>query len=95
MTDCCKKTIRNEEDKKTLINRLKRIEGQVRGISNMVNDDRYCEDIIIQLSAVNSSIKSLANLLLQKHMKSCVKDRLNNGDDTILDEIVELFKKLQ
>ncbi len=95
MNNCCKKTIRCDEDKKTLINRLNRIEGQVRGISNMVNDDRYCDDIIIQLSAINKSIKSLANLLLEKHMKSCVKDRLNSGDETILDEITELFKKLQ
>lgn len=95
MNECCKKTIRSEADKKALINRLNRIEGQVRGVSNMVNNDRYCDDIIIQLSAIDKSIKSLANLLLEKHMKSCVKDRLNNGDDTILDEIVELFKTLQ
>lgn len=95
MNNCCKKTIRSNEDKKALINRLNRIEGQVRGISNMVNDDRYCEDIIIQLSAINKSIKSLANILLEKHMKSCVKDRLNSGDETILDEITDLFKKLQ
>ncbi len=88
-------TIRSDEDKKTLISRLNRIEGQIRGVANMVNEDRYCDDILIQLSAVDKSIKSLANLLLEKHMKSCVKERLNDGDDTILEEIVDLFKRFQ
>lgn len=88
-------TIRSDEDKKTLISRLNRIEGQIRGVANMLNEDRYCDDILIQLSAVDKSIKSLANLLLEKHMKSCVKERLNDGDDTILEEIVDLFKRFQ
>lgn len=88
-------TIRSDEDKKTLISRLNRIEGQIRGVANMVNEDRYCDDILIQLSAIDKSIKSLANLLLEKHMKSCVKERLNDGDDTILEEIVDLFKRFQ
>ncbi len=88
-------TIRSDEDKKTLISRLNRIEGQIRGVANMVNEDRYCDDILIQLSAIDKSIKSLANLLLKKHMKSCVKESLNDGDDTILEEIVDLFKRFQ
>ncbi|MDE5714552.1 MAG: metal-sensing transcriptional repressor [Anaeroplasmataceae bacterium] len=88
-------TVRKDADKKTLISRLNRIEGQIRGVANMVQDDRYCDDIIIQLSAIDKSIKSLANLLLEKHMKSCVKERLNHGDETILEEIVDLFKRLQ
>lgn len=88
-------TIRSDEDKKTLISRLNRIEGQIRGVANMVNEDRYCDDILIQLSAIDKSIKSLANLLLEKHMKSCVKESLNDGDDTILEEIVDLFKRFQ
>ena len=88
-------TIRSDEDKKTLISRLNRIEGQIRGVANMVNEDRYCDDILIKLSAIDKSIKSLANLLLKKHMKSCVKESLNDGDDTILEEIVDLFKRFQ
>ena len=88
-------TIRTDEDKKTIKSRLNRIEGQIRGISNMIDEDRYCDDILIQLSAVDKSIKSLANLLLEKHMKSCVKENLLNGNDIVLDEIIDLFKRFQ
>ncbi len=90
-----KKTIRNEADKKALTSRLNRIEGQIRGIRLMVDQDRYCDDILIQLSAVDKSIKSLANLMLDKHMKSCVKDNILNGNDEVLDEIIQLFKRFQ
>ena len=95
--NCCeeKKTYRSDEDKKSLTSRLNRIEGQIRGITAMIQNDRYCDEILIQLSAVDKSIKSLANLLLDKHMKSCVKDNLLKGNDTVLDEIVDLFKKFQ
>ena len=92
---CNKKTIRKDEEKKIIKSRLNKIEGQIRGISNMVDDDRYCDDILIQLSAVDKSIKSLANLILEKHMKSCVKENLLNGNDEILEEIVCLFKRFQ
>lgn len=96
--NCCekRKTIRTEEDKKILKNRLNRIQGQIKGILNMVEDDRYCDDVLIQLSAVNSSIKSLANVMLEKHMKSCVKERLlNEENNDVLDEILDLFKRFQ
>lgn len=95
--NCCeeKKTIRSDEQKKALKNRLNKIEGQIRGISLMVDNDRYCDDILIQLSAVDKSIKSLANLILEKHMKSCVKENLLKGNDEILDEIINLFKRFQ
>lgn len=95
--DCCnnKTTIRNDEDKKAIITRLNKIEGQIRGIRNMINEDRYCDDVLIQLSAIDKSIKSLANLILEKHMKSCVKENILNGNDTVLDEIVDLFKRFQ
>lgn len=61
----------------------------------MIENDRYCDDVLIQLSAIDKSIKSLANVLLEKHMKSCVKDNLLNGNDKVLDEIVDLFKRFQ
>lgn len=96
--NCCehdKLTIRSEEDKKKIISRINRIEGQVRGISSMIENDRYCDDILIQLSAIDKSIKSLANFILEKHMKSCVKDNLLKGNDSVLDEIVDLFKRFQ
>jgi DNA-binding FrmR family transcriptional regulator len=89
-----KKTIRPESTKKDLISRLNRIEGQIRGISKMIEDDRYCGDILIQLSAVDSSIKSLSVKMLEKHLKSCVKKQVLEGNDEALDEIVNLMKKL-
>lgn len=89
-----KKTIRPESTKKDLISRLNRIEGQIRGISKMIEDDRYCGDILIQLSAVDSSIKSLSVKMLEMHLKSCVKKQVLEGNDEALDEIVNLMKKL-
>lgn len=95
--ECCKekKTYRSEEDKKVLINRLNRIEGQIRGIANMILDDRYCDEILIQLSAIDKSIKSFANFMLDKHIKTCVKENILTGNDEVLDEVVDLFKRFQ
>ena len=89
-----KKTVRSETTKKDLISRLNRIEGQIRGISKMIEDDRYCGDILIQLSAVNSSIKSLSIKMLEKHLKHCVKKQVLDGKDEALDEVTELIKKI-
>ena len=70
---CCdRKTIRNEEEKKKLNSRINRIIGQLEGIKRMVDDDRYCGDILIQLSASDKAIKSLASIVLDNHMHSCV-----------------------
>lgn len=74
---------------------MNRLEGQIRGIVKMVEEDRYCDDILIQLSAIDKAVKSTANLLLEKHMKSCVKENIMNGNDAVLDEIVDLFKRFQ
>ena len=90
-----KSKIRTEEDKRKLLNRLKRIEGQGRGIQVMIKDDRYCGDIIVQLSAVSSAIKSIANLMLDEHMHTCIVEQIKNDDYTGLDEVVELFKRFQ
>ena len=89
-----KKTIRSETTKKDLISRLNRIEGQNRGISKMIEDDRYCGDILIQLSAVNNSIKSLSIKMLDKHLKHCVKNQILDGKDEVLDEVTDLIKKI-
>lgn len=95
--DCfeTKKTIRSEDDKHHLISRLNRIEGQIRGITNMVLDDRYCDDILIQLAAIDKSIKSLANVLLEKHIKSCVVQNIKDGNEEILDELIQFYKRFQ
>lgn len=86
---------RDQEAKKKLINRMKRMIGQLNGIMKMIEDDRYCDDVLIQLSAVDKSIKSLANSILEEHMHSCVIDSIKNGDETAIDEIIDLFKRFQ
>ena len=91
--NCCKTTKRDEENKKDLKIRLNRILGQVEGIKKMVEDDRYCADILIQLAAASKSIKSLASIILEYHMHSCLKEGIKSGDDTKIDEIVDLFKR--
>ena len=90
---CCKKTYRTEEDKKKLLSRTNRIIGQLDGIKKMIDNDRYCADILIQLSAVDSAIKSLASVILDNHMHSCVVNSIKEGDSSKIDEIVDLFRR--
>lgn len=90
-----KHTYRKSMEKKTINNRLNRIEGQIRGIKKMVEEDRYCDDILIQLSAVNKSIKSLANYILENHMYNCVTNEFEKGNLEIIDEVVNLFRRFQ
>ncbi len=86
---------RDLDAKKKLINRMKRMIGQLNGIMKMIEDDRYCDDVLIQLSAVDKSIKSLANSILEEHMHSCVIESLKNGNEEVIDEIIDLFKRFQ
>ena len=92
--NCCnKKTHREEEEKKIINNRISRIEGQMKGIKKMVQEDAYCNDILVQLSAIENSIKSLSNHILENHLYSCVTRDLENGKIETLDEIISLFKR--
>lgn len=91
--NCCKKTIREEETKKDLINRLNRISGQMNGVKKMVEEDTYCNDVLIQLKAVENSIKSLSNQLLENYLHSCITRDLKNGKLETIDEVVDLFKR--
>ena len=94
MDKCCKKiTKRNESEKKLIINRLNRINGQVKGIKNMVESDAYCNDILIQLSAVENSVKSLSTHILESHLYNCVPKELENGEYDTIDELISLFKR--
>ena len=94
MNECCKKkTVRNEEEKKIITNRINRIEGQLTGIKKMIKNDSYCNDVLVQLSAVENSVKSLSNHILEKHLYSCVTRDLENGNLEIIDELIGLFKK--
>lgn len=94
-SDCAKNKHRNDEDKKNLIKRLNRVEGQVRGISKMVEEDRYCEDVLIQISAVINSLRSMSNELLKGHLATCVVDEIKKDNLEIIDEVVNLFNKIK
>jgi DNA-binding FrmR family transcriptional regulator len=85
---------RDEKEKKDLMNRLKRIEGQVRGVEGMLEDDAYCTDILIQVSAISSALNSFNKVLLANHMRSCVADNIREGNDEIIDELVVTLQKL-
>ena len=95
--NCCshKKTERTDEEKKNLITRLNRVIGQLNGIKKMIEEDRYCDDILIQLSASDKSIKAIANIVLERHMHSCLIDNIKNDNYEVIDEIVDLFKRFQ
>ncbi|MDN5709849.1 MAG: metal-sensing transcriptional repressor [Planococcus sp. (in: firmicutes)] len=92
--DACRKSHHPPSVKRDLTNRLNRIEGQVRGIKGMVDRDVYCDDIITQLAATQSALNSVTKVLLDGHLKGCVKDRLASGDEEILDELLVTFQKL-
>ncbi|MBO4861582.1 MAG: metal-sensing transcriptional repressor [Firmicutes bacterium] len=96
MSDCCceRTKHRDENEYKDLMNRLRRIEGQVRGLQNMLEKDAYCPDILVQVSAVNSALNSFSRKLLASHMKSCVADDLRSGKEETIDELVETLQKV-
>ena len=89
-----KKKHRTEEEFKSLINRLNRIEGQVRGIKKMVESDAYCVDILTQVSAIQAALNSFNKELLGNHIKTCVADGIRAGDNEIVDELVTTLQKL-
>ncbi len=92
--NCCnKKTKRSAEEKKQIIHRLNRISGQINGITKMVENDAYCNDVLIQLSAVKNSVKSLSSLILENHLYTCVSRDLENGELDAIDELISLFKR--
>lgn len=90
-----RKTHRTEEEKKNLTKRLNIIEGQVRGINQMIANDRYCDDILVQIAAVNKSLQTLGNSILENHIKTCVIHDIQMGNLDILDDVMKLIKKLQ
>ncbi len=94
MSDCCKHKERDDKEFKDLMNRLKRIEGQVRGVEGMLENGAYCADIITQVSAINSALNSFNKVLLANHIRTCVADNIRNGDEEIIGETVELMQKL-
>ena len=91
---CQKTKHRTEEEKRKITKRLNIIEGQIKGIKQMIEDDRYCNDIIIQISAINKSLKSLGNEILKSHLSTCVVNDIKNDNLESIDEVFSLFDKL-
>lgn len=92
---CCRKTKeRSDKEYKSLMNRLNRIEGQVRGIKKMVENNAYCPDILIQVSAINAALNAFNKELLSNHLKSCVINDIKAGNDAVIDELVATLHKL-
>lgn len=93
---CCsdKTTMRSDEQKKALLNRLKRIEGQVRGIQTMIDENAYCNDILMQSMAVNAAMNGFNKELLASHIRTCVVRDIRQGNDEIIDELVATLQKL-
>ena len=92
---CCQKTKqRSEEELKSLINRLSRIEGQVRGVRKMLESDTYCTDILIQVSAISAALNAFNRELLGNHIRTCVADDIRNGKEETIDELVATLQKL-
>ncbi len=91
---CSRHKKRTSEEQKALITRLKKIEGQIRGIEKMVENDAYCPDILIQVSAANSALNSFNKLLLQCHIRSCVAEDIRAGKDETIDELCKVLQKL-
>ena len=85
---------RSEEEYKRLINRLNRIEGQIRGLKRMIEENAYCTDILVQSSAVNAAVNSFNKELLANHIKTCVADDIRRGEDGTIDELVAILQKL-
>ena len=88
-----KKTVRSDDEKKKITNRINRISGQLTAINKMIQNDEYCNDILIQLSAIENSVKSLSNHILENHIYSCVANDLEKVNLEVIDELINLFKK--
>lgn len=85
---------RTEDEKNKVLNRLKRIEGQVRGLQKMVEEDRYCMDVLVQISAINSAMKQVGFSLMERHANTCVKHSIESGNgDEYIDEMMKIFRQ--
>ncbi|WP_051029638.1 metal-sensitive transcriptional regulator [Brevibacillus massiliensis] len=97
---CCsneepvRKSHHSDKVKNSLINRLNRIEGQVRGIKGLIEKDTYCDDVLNQIASVQSALNGVGKLLLEHHLKSCVIERIQEGDTDVLTELMTTMNKL-
>ena len=95
-TDCCcaRKKLRSEEEQRALMNRLNRIEGQIRGLRGMLEKDAYCPDILNQAAAANAALNAFCRELLAGHLRSCVAEDIRAGKDETIDELLATLQKL-
>lgn len=94
--ECCNHRTkkRDESEKKKLTNRLKRIEGQVRGVCGMIENDAYCNDVLVQILAIRSAVDAFSRELLESHIKSCVVNDIKEGREETVDELVKTVSAL-
>jgi len=91
----CRHKHRSEKEEKDLITRLNRIEGQIRGVKSMVQDERYCTDILVQVSAIQSALNGFSKMLLSNHIKTCVVEDIKNGqEEKAIAELCDTIKKM-
>ncbi len=90
-----KSTPRRPEDLKALKNRLNRMQGQLSGIGRMLDENRYCGDILVQIAAVESALQAFGHMVLKEHMETCVQEKIREGDKEVIAETLELIKKLR
>ena len=91
---CSRVKRREPEELKSLLNRLSRIEGQIRGIRGMLESSAYCTDVLVQCTAVNAALQAFERELLSNHLHTCVVDRIREGDDAVVDELADTLRKL-
>jgi DNA-binding FrmR family transcriptional regulator len=100
LDDCCpadeqeRKSHHTEKVKQNLTSRLNRIEGQIRGVKGLIKRDTYCDDVINQISAIQSALNSVGKILLEGHLKNCVVERIQEGDAEVIDEVLITIKKI-
>ena len=91
--NCDKTKNRTDKEYKALVSRLNRIEGQVRGVKGMLDGNAYCVDILTQVSAISAALNSFSRMLLDSHIRTCVVNDIKNGDETVVDELIETVNR--
>lgn len=93
--ECCmnRTKVRSEEEKQAIFTRINRLTGQMNGVKRMIEENRYCDEILIQLSAIDRAVKSLAGVILENHMHTCLVEDIRAGNLGSIDEIIEIFKR--
>ncbi|MGI6160622.1 MAG: metal-sensitive transcriptional regulator [Christensenellales bacterium] len=89
-----RKTVREEKLKAALVRRLSCVEGQVRGIKGMIEKDTYCEDVLNQITAAKAALTSVSKLVMENHIHGCLLDRIHEGDDGVVDELIRIIGRM-